>query len=279
MNPTENQRIQFEHERKYHDLLLAESDPEKRRALYADAYGILYRDFFHEESGQKEFGAKSHYTEMMRRWATGRTIVDIGCGLGEATIAFARFAQKAIGLEVDQDVVDRCNKRFHEAGHSNASAKVFNGTILPFADSSIDLIYSNNVFEHLHPDDALTQTRDVYRVLKPGGRVVIITPSWETRPHDISKFFLPPGSEAQGLHLKEYTLAEIGSILTGIGFRNPTQPWIAPNRLMKYRMIFLHSHLQRSVKLSLWLQRSPLRRSGFLTGHLCLDNIIISAIK
>ncbi len=44
---------------------------------------------------------------------------------------------------------------------------------MPFDSDSIDLVISNQLMEHLHPDDAYDQLREVYRVLRDGGRYVL----------------------------------------------------------------------------------------------------------
>ena len=277
--PDDRRRAQFEHERKYHFLLLEEGDPQKRKALYNEAYGQLYAQFFSESSGVTEFGTMDYFVRMLRRWGEGRAVLDIGCGLGTATLQFAQYAREAIGLEVDGDVVARCQARFEEAGRPNARALAFDGTTIPLPDASIDLAYSNNVLEHLHPDDAEAQTREVFRVLSPGGRFVCITPPRRTGPHDISKFFLPKGHLPEGLHLKEYDLLEAVALMKGCGFSRCSQPWIKPDRMARWGILPLYPALQRSIGISAWLENSRLSHSGFLFGALCMDSICLCARK
>src|SRR2546422_9080440 len=47
---------------------------------------------------------------------------------------------------------------------------------LPFADDSVDYVYSSHLLEHLHRDDALRLLRDIHRILKPGAWVRICVP-------------------------------------------------------------------------------------------------------
>ena len=71
---------------------------------------------------------------------------------------------------------------------------------------SVDLAFSDQLMEHLHPDDAVEQLRNIHRALKPGGVYVCVTPNRLYGPSDISAFF---DDEARGFHLKEYSLDEI----------------------------------------------------------------------
>ena len=89
------------------------------------------------------------------------------------------------------------------------------GVTIPLANASIDLAYSNQLMEHLHPADASDQLKEIYRVLKSGGCYVCITPSRLTGPHDISCYF---DYEATGFHLREYDYAALRDVFRDAGF-------------------------------------------------------------
>lgn len=86
--------------------------------------------------------------------------------------------------------------------------------------------------EHLHPDDALLQLQEVYRVLKPGGRYLCRTPSRVSGPHDVSMFF---SSVAEGMHLKEYSYKELHAILKDAGFTR-MRTWVAPRAFRAFTL-------------------------------------------
>ena len=77
------------------------------------------------------------------------------------------------------------------------------------------LAYSNQLMEHLHPDDALIQLRNVWLALVPGGQYVCVTPNRLNGPHDISKYF---DRVPTGFHLKEYTVTELARLMRATGF-------------------------------------------------------------
>jgi SAM-dependent methyltransferase len=89
------------------------------------------------------------------------------------------------------------------------------GRDVPVPRSSVDLAYSNQLMEHLHPDDALTQLRGVYEALAPNGKYICVTPNRLTGPHDVSRGF---DKVATGFHLKEYTIAELRQLFKDVGF-------------------------------------------------------------
>ncbi|MBK9052210.1 MAG: class I SAM-dependent methyltransferase [Chloroflexi bacterium] len=107
---------------------------------------------------------------MIRQWVTleGAVILDNGCGLGTYLEAFGRFTQARFGLEVE---LERAVQAVPQAeGIVNAV-----GEQLPFSDNTFDFILSNEVLEHVQ-DDALA-VREMVRVVKPRGRIVIFCPN------------------------------------------------------------------------------------------------------
>ena len=86
---------------------------------------------------------------------------------------------------------------------------------VPLAGESVNVAYSNQLMEHLHPDDAVEQLRNIYDVLVPGGLYLCVTPSRLTGPHDISKYF---DEVATGFHLKEYSISELHRLFQDVGF-------------------------------------------------------------
>jgi SAM-dependent methyltransferase len=69
--------------------------------------------------------------------------------------------------------------------------------------------------EHLHPEDAFDQLREIHRVLAPGGVYVCVTPNRVSGPHDISRHF---DDIATGLHLREYSTRELTTLFRRAGF-------------------------------------------------------------
>ncbi len=99
----------------------------------------------------------------------GGTLVDLGCGDGAFTAAFAERARPArtIGVETEPTLAAQAESRGIEI------LAIDLGGELPFEDGSIDAIVSNQVIEHLADTDVFL--REIRRVLKPNGYVVLST--------------------------------------------------------------------------------------------------------
>jgi len=94
------------------------------------------------------------------------------------------------------------------------------------------LVYWNDVFEHICPDEIDDYLRQIHKLVMPGGALVTITPNWLLRPSDVTGDFCPPRTEARGLHLKEYCLAEVTRLLKQAGFSRVTTPLlVSPGRI------------------------------------------------
>jgi len=77
------------------------------------------------------------------------------------------------------------------------------------------VVFSNQLLEHLHPDDALEHLRSVYAVLAPGGVYVCVTSNRLYGPRDVSGYFEDCPT---GLHLHEYSAREVQSLFAAQGF-------------------------------------------------------------
>ena len=97
----------------------------------------------------------------------------------------------------------------------NLQVVISDGTSLPVEPGSVDVAYSDQLMEHLHPDDALLQLKNVVRAVRRGGVYICITPNRVNGPHDISRNF---DEVATGFHLHEYTGREIRKMFLSAGF-------------------------------------------------------------
>ena len=89
------------------------------------------------------------------------------------------------------------------------------GIRMPVPDGAIDVAFSNQLMEHLHPEDAEDQLRAIFRSLAPGGMYFCITPNRFYGPCDVSQYF---DEVATGLHLREYGARELRALLLDAGF-------------------------------------------------------------
>jgi SAM-dependent methyltransferase len=101
---------------------------------------------------------------------------------------------------------------------------------LPDIGERPSLVYWNDVFEHICPDEISDYLAHIYDLLQPRGLLVTITPNWLLRPSDVTRVFCPLRTEARGLHFKEYRLAEVNRLLKQAGFRRVATPLAVSRR-------------------------------------------------
>ena len=92
---------------------------------------------------------------------------------------------------------------------------VYDGYHLDLPENSVDVVFSDQLLEHLHPEDTQHHFEIVKRILKPGGAYVFRTPHRFSGPWDISRYF---SDEPEGFHLKEWTNGEMASLLSQVGY-------------------------------------------------------------
>jgi tocopherol O-methyltransferase len=102
-------------------------------------------------------------------------ILDVGCGIGGSSLYLAdKFQAQVTGITLSPVQADRATERAKAAGLSEqAHFKVANALEMPFADHSFDFVWSLESGEHM-PDKAKF-LQECYRVLKPGGRMMLAT--------------------------------------------------------------------------------------------------------
>lgn len=216
---TEEQvRRHFEVERDLARRIL-EANPNERASVILWAYDELFRQVpWHpaltEDSGKV---AQDLIERRVRIFLPllpppPARILEIGCGMGELTYGLAQAGHHATGIDISDIRIQRLQRMRIERLHFVRTDTLY----LPFAEGSFDAAISQQLLEHLHPDDAQLHMQEISRVLKKGGRYVLETPNKLTGPADVSRFFTD--GEAEGFHLKEYRITEMVTLFRRHGF-------------------------------------------------------------
>ena len=102
----------------------------------------------------------------------GRSVLDVGCGDGTLTLAFARGGAKSVvGCDIDPRMISRAAGRAAQENEQIVRYLVGDATRLPFVDQTFDLVTTITVLAFVA--DAEGAVREMARVLKPGGMLVI----------------------------------------------------------------------------------------------------------
>ena len=102
-------------------------------------------------------------------------------------------------------------------------------------NDSIDLIFSDQLIEHFHPEDTKLHFELAYRLLKTGGKYVFHTPHYLTGPSDVSSYF---SDEPVCFHLKEWTFSELKTLLKEVGFSNVLAYWKIKGSIVRVPYIY-----------------------------------------
>jgi len=104
-------------------------------------------------------------------------VLDIGCGRGEVINQVDLLNAKAIGLDYSTEALKIANSQQKNNGHSGKGYELVRGDAirLPFEDSCFNVIFMMDIVEHLYPDELEIAFREVRRLLKPDGRIVVHT--------------------------------------------------------------------------------------------------------
>ena len=107
----------------------------------------------------------------------GEHVLDIGSGPGFLATDLADLAGpegRVVGIDISQQMVDRASARNQRAWLTYECA---DATSLPCDDSSFDVVVSTQVAEYVADIDGFSS--EVFRVLKPGGRALILATDWD----------------------------------------------------------------------------------------------------
>jgi ubiquinone/menaquinone biosynthesis C-methylase UbiE len=96
-------------------------------------------------------------------------VLDVGCGPGSITMGLAEVVApgEAVGIDVQQSLVQRARDLAVERGVTNISFEVGDAYRLPFPDHSFDAVFAHAVLLHL--SDTARALTEIRRVLRPGG--------------------------------------------------------------------------------------------------------------
>jgi SAM-dependent methyltransferase len=103
--------------------------------------------------------------------AHGLKVLEIGCGLGTDGAQFAIAGAHYTGVDLTGAAVELARRRF-ELYDLPGKFQTADAENLDFADESFDLVYSHGVLHHT-PDTAKA-IREIHRVLRPGGRAIVM---------------------------------------------------------------------------------------------------------
>jgi 2-polyprenyl-3-methyl-5-hydroxy-6-metoxy-1,4-benzoquinol methylase len=114
----------------------------------------------------------SEYRALARELAGYPPVLDIGCGSGTLLETLGRLGVKSQGVDASASAVAACRQR-----GSNAEQADLVDFLTGTSDAAYGAVFAGHVIEHLPPDSARAVYAQVSRVLRTGGRFVVLTPN------------------------------------------------------------------------------------------------------
>jgi len=203
-------------EREIADRLRKAGTREERRKIMSG----MYQELFERVPDHPRLLARADAVAQRARsveWnlAQLRPYLKPGCvflevGAGDCALAsrVASIARRVYAVDISDQTLGRALPR-------NVTLVISDGCSIEVPEGSVDVAFSDQLMEHLHPEDALEQLANIRRALRPGGTYVCVTPNRLYGPTDVSGNF---DDVARGFHLREYSLRDLREVFTRSGF-------------------------------------------------------------
>jgi ubiquinone/menaquinone biosynthesis C-methylase UbiE len=147
-----------------HRIHLSDSGSDDANRDYYDDFATRYED---ERGGRRPGGYHDLIDDLevaiVRRYATGKDVLEVGCGTGLLLARFAAFARSARGVDLSPGMLAHARQRGLDVLEASA-------TELPFADGTFDVSCSFKVLAHV--PEIERALAEMVRVVRPGGYVL-----------------------------------------------------------------------------------------------------------
>ena len=136
----------------------------------SDLYAISYGNVLPE---------RLSYSLSLAEITPGKRVLDLGCGRGELAAACSAVGARVVAVDYSEAAVKltvRTLERVSPIGDAHSPAVLrADVTRLPLEDTSIDLVYALDIIEHLTAEQLESCLSEIYRILRPGGKLVVHT--------------------------------------------------------------------------------------------------------
>lgn len=154
-------------------------------AWYGKDNPALHFGFYDKEEADSHYDALAYTNKILATNAKikdGDKILDAGCGLGGSTMWLAQnYDVEAVGISLSERQIAACNERAKELGLKHKVDFIASDfTKTPFEDGTFDVVWACESV--CHAFQKLDFYKEAYRILKPGGRIVVADYIRSARP-------------------------------------------------------------------------------------------------
>ncbi|MBN1820655.1 MAG: methyltransferase domain-containing protein [Prolixibacteraceae bacterium] len=189
-------------------VMLVENDSVKKESEIHKTFGTIFNYIDHYQKDaleydyfQKQTGAVRHNERRVREYLTSMVpenkglILDVGCGSAWVAEKFCKKNYRVVSFDISLKNTTEALKRFPSGNHSAFVGDVFS---LPFKPDSFDIIIASEIIEHVTEPELFIKT--LFKVLKPGGTLLITTPYKEKIEYSLCIHCNRPTPKSAHLH-------------------------------------------------------------------------------
>jgi len=164
-------------------------------------------------------------------------LLDVGCGSGQKLMFMEKQGWLAEGLDIDPVSVDQARAKGLQVRSGSLEAQ-------SYPDNYFDAVTMSHLIEHVY--DPLAVFQECHRILKPGGRLVVVTPNNESWGHKIYKTSWLALDPPRHLHI--FSLMSLNSLTKKAGF----QKFKSSTTIREANGLFVASRAIHSTGKYLW---------------------------
>jgi len=182
----------------------------------------LWNEFYDDGSYAMKFPGESEIKFFGRivknESLIGKKALDFGCGIGRDLIFMNKLGLKTYGVDISKIAIEKAYNNLFNHGY-DTNVQVFDGKKIPFDDNFFDFIISFGVLDHMLFNNAKELIKELKRVLKPSGLMLIVIHSYFDSSYgrgekiDDNTFIINFGDVELGLPQHYFTEKEIDELI------------------------------------------------------------------
>ena len=176
----------------------------------------FYDNVFQRRQGIQSKWHHQKFARVLTELAGYKDILDLGCGPGTMIGQLASDVN-AIGVDIASKQIDFATNRY---GATNRHfLTIIENVPLPFPEKSFDAVSLVEFIEHLRPIESLRLLREVHRVIRPGGKLIITTPNYHSF-WPVLEFVINLVGKVtyEKQHICHYNLCKLRKLIASAGF-------------------------------------------------------------